>query len=284
MGELLKEMGQRMLDRRKQLKLTQEALAKMAHVTPQTVSTAELGTKAMRPETMLKICDALDISTDYLLRGQVMEGRHTPAQSKGLVVDSLPIPTPGKYYRQLHRGYTGRKRGMSASGNAALIPLFISSPLAKSLHCAGDQAEDRIICLHCLSQLRHIFRLRRPLLRRRGRCCFCSRAGDGGASRLFRVPRLLEQNLTHDGFNGGPVYGRSCRPYRLRIICKVSIVENDCIGDILCFPVVRLLFQQFDSCQMDRVTDIEPQGKPPSFFLNSHSRHLPTASRRYRYS
>lgn len=57
MGELLKEMGQRMLDRRKQLKLTQEALAKMAHVTPQTVSTAELGTKAMRPETMLKICD-----------------------------------------------------------------------------------------------------------------------------------------------------------------------------------------------------------------------------------
>lgn len=34
MGELLKEMGQRMLDRRKQLKLTQEALAKMAHVTP----------------------------------------------------------------------------------------------------------------------------------------------------------------------------------------------------------------------------------------------------------
>ena len=53
MGELLKEMGQRILDRRKQLKLTQEALAKMAHVTPQTVSTAELGTKAMRPETML---------------------------------------------------------------------------------------------------------------------------------------------------------------------------------------------------------------------------------------
>ena len=64
MGELLKEMGQRMLNRRKQLKLTQEALAKMAHVTPQTVSTAELGTKAM----------PLDISTDYLLRGQVMEG------------------------------------------------------------------------------------------------------------------------------------------------------------------------------------------------------------------
>ena len=91
MGELLKEMGQRMLDRRKQLKLTQEALAKMAHVTPQTVSTAELGTKAMRPETILKICDALDISTDYLLRGQVMEGDTRLLNQK---VSSL---TPSQY-------------------------------------------------------------------------------------------------------------------------------------------------------------------------------------------
>ena len=149
---------------------------------------------------------------------------------------------------------------MSASSNAALIPLFLSSPLAKSLHCAGNQAEDGSIRLRCLFQLWRIFRLRRPLLRRRGRCCFCSRAGGGAAGRLFRVPCLLAQDLPHNGFNGGPVYGRSCRPYRLGIICKVSIVENDCIGDILCFPVVRLLFQQFDSCQMDRVTDIDGSG------------------------
>lgn len=47
-----------MLDRRKQLRLTQETLAKMAHVTPQTISTAELGTKAMRPETILNVCEA----------------------------------------------------------------------------------------------------------------------------------------------------------------------------------------------------------------------------------
>ena len=101
---------------------------------------------------------------------------------------------------------------MSASGNAALIPLFLSSPLAKSLHCAGDQAEDRIICLHCLSQLWRIFRLRRPFLRRRGRCCFFNRAGGGGAGRLFRVPCLLAQDLPHNGFNGGPVYGRGLWP------------------------------------------------------------------------
>ena len=91
MSELLKEMGQRMLDRRKQLKLTQEALAKMAHVTPQTVSTAELGTKAMRPETILKICDALDISTDYLLRGKILEADTSLLQQK------ISTLTPSQY-------------------------------------------------------------------------------------------------------------------------------------------------------------------------------------------
>ena len=74
MGELLKEMGQRILERRKQLNMTQETLTNLTHLTSQTISYAEMGQKAMRPETMLKICEALGISADYLLRGQVMEG------------------------------------------------------------------------------------------------------------------------------------------------------------------------------------------------------------------
>ena len=74
MGELLKEMGQRMLDRSQTTKTDTRGSGQDGTCHAQTVSTAELGTKAMRPETMLKICDALDISTDYLLRGQVMEG------------------------------------------------------------------------------------------------------------------------------------------------------------------------------------------------------------------
>ena len=59
MENLLKDMGKRIFDRRKQLNMTQETLAELAHVTPQTISTAELGQKAMRPETILKVCDAL---------------------------------------------------------------------------------------------------------------------------------------------------------------------------------------------------------------------------------
>ena len=55
MNELLKDMGRRIYDRRKQLHMTQDTLAELANITPQTVSTAELGQKAMRPETIIGI-------------------------------------------------------------------------------------------------------------------------------------------------------------------------------------------------------------------------------------
>ena len=71
MDNLLKQIGNRILNRRKQLRLTQEELAEKAGITPQTVSSAELGKKALRPENIIRVCSALDISTDYLLLGEV---------------------------------------------------------------------------------------------------------------------------------------------------------------------------------------------------------------------
>ena len=71
MDELLQQMGERIIARRKQLRLTQEELSEAAGVTAQTISTAELGKKALRPENLLKICTALDISPDYLLLGRI---------------------------------------------------------------------------------------------------------------------------------------------------------------------------------------------------------------------
>ena len=74
---LLEEMGMRIFERRKQLRMTQEELAEAAGITPQTVSTAELGKKAMRPENIIRVCSALEISTDFLLMGKVaMEDRN----------------------------------------------------------------------------------------------------------------------------------------------------------------------------------------------------------------
>lgn len=70
MDNLLNDMGQRLSKRRKQLGLTQEQLAEKAKTTTQTISTAETGRKALRPENILKLCDALDISIDYLFRGE----------------------------------------------------------------------------------------------------------------------------------------------------------------------------------------------------------------------
>ncbi len=91
MDELLVQMGRRILSRRKQLHMTQEELAECSGVTPQTVSTAELGKKALRPGNIIRICQALNISADYLLTGSV------PKQEREALVDKLALLTPSQH-------------------------------------------------------------------------------------------------------------------------------------------------------------------------------------------
>lgn len=67
------DMGKRIASRRKSLRLSQEELAELADVSPQLLSTAERGTKAMRPENLLKLSVALGVSTDYLLTGEIID-------------------------------------------------------------------------------------------------------------------------------------------------------------------------------------------------------------------
>lgn len=69
----LQEIGNRITKRRKKLGLTQEALAEKGDVTPQFVSYAESGKRAMRPENLLKISSALEVSADYLLTGEIVD-------------------------------------------------------------------------------------------------------------------------------------------------------------------------------------------------------------------
>jgi transcriptional regulator with XRE-family HTH domain len=71
MDEFLCEMGKRISKRRKELGMTQEDLAEKAGLTSQTVSTAETGAKALRPQNIVKLCRALDTSADYLLFGEI---------------------------------------------------------------------------------------------------------------------------------------------------------------------------------------------------------------------
>lgn len=67
------EMGKRIMQRRKQMNLSQEELSELADVSPQLLSTAERGIKATRPENLLKISKALGVSTDYLLTGEITD-------------------------------------------------------------------------------------------------------------------------------------------------------------------------------------------------------------------
>lgn len=84
----LKEMGQRIMERRKKLGLTQEALAEMSELTTQFVSYAESGKRGMRPENLMKVAAALEVSTDYLLTGDIID------KDKLLLSEKLDKLTP----------------------------------------------------------------------------------------------------------------------------------------------------------------------------------------------
>lgn len=91
MDDVLREMGQRLTERRKQLRLTQEDVAERTDLTEQTISTAETGRKALRPENIIKICAALDISPDYLLLGNITN------IDISILSEKVSQLTPGQY-------------------------------------------------------------------------------------------------------------------------------------------------------------------------------------------
>ena len=63
------DMGKRIFLCRKKLGMTQEELAEKMEVSTQTISYAEQGSKAMRPENLVKLSRILGVTTDYLLTG-----------------------------------------------------------------------------------------------------------------------------------------------------------------------------------------------------------------------
>ena len=67
--EFLREMGQRIMARRRALHMTQEALAEKLGVSTQMISNLELGKKAIRPDNLARVCQTLDLSADYVLTG-----------------------------------------------------------------------------------------------------------------------------------------------------------------------------------------------------------------------
>lgn len=88
---ILINMGKRIAMCRKTLGLSQEELAEKTDVTPQMISTAERGIKAIRPENLINLSRALGVSADYLLTGDTVD------KDCLLILDKLNKLTPEKY-------------------------------------------------------------------------------------------------------------------------------------------------------------------------------------------
>lgn len=84
----MKEVGKRIMERRKKMGLTQEQLAEKCELTTQAVSYFESGKRAMRPENLMKISLSLGVSTDYLLTGDIID------KDKLLLSEKLDKLTP----------------------------------------------------------------------------------------------------------------------------------------------------------------------------------------------
>ncbi len=91
MDDLLNQIGQRIRKHRERSRLSQEQLAERIDVSSQTISTAETGKKRLRVENIIKICEVLEISPDYLLLGEISP------QDLIILSEKLSQLTPGQY-------------------------------------------------------------------------------------------------------------------------------------------------------------------------------------------
>ncbi len=67
---ILEEIGKRISERRKLMRLTQEQLAEQMDVSIQMISNLERGVKAIRIDNLIRLSQTLNISTDYILMGK----------------------------------------------------------------------------------------------------------------------------------------------------------------------------------------------------------------------
>lgn len=86
--KLLREIGERICEIRKKRRLTQEELAEKMDVSIQMISNLERGKKAIRPENIVKLCEVLEVSTEYVLRG-IASGEDVDEIAKKLRLLSL---------------------------------------------------------------------------------------------------------------------------------------------------------------------------------------------------
>ena len=69
-SQLYLEIGERIRSKRQEMSLTQEQLSEKIGVSNKHISEVERGNDRLSYDKLLLLCDVLDCSTDYLLRGR----------------------------------------------------------------------------------------------------------------------------------------------------------------------------------------------------------------------
>lgn len=68
--ELDKQIGQRIRIKREEVGLTREKFAEYIDISPQFIAQIESGNRGMSSETLVKICNTLGASADYIVMGK----------------------------------------------------------------------------------------------------------------------------------------------------------------------------------------------------------------------
>lgn len=80
-----REMGERVRQRRRELKMTQEQLAEQVGVSVSFIGHIERAEKKPSAETIVSLCESLGVTADYLMRGQ----RHRCDQQRCVLYEEM---------------------------------------------------------------------------------------------------------------------------------------------------------------------------------------------------
>ena len=86
-----KTMGERIKEARRLRGMTQEALAELANIGPSYLCDIERGVKFLSLGLFIVIVEKLEVSADYILRGEISAGKHVVYDN---LTDKLEPLTP----------------------------------------------------------------------------------------------------------------------------------------------------------------------------------------------
>lgn len=97
---ICRDMGLRIRECREKLNYTREVFAEKLDISPRFITDIELGKKGMSIDTLIKICEVLSVSADYLIWGRGERDGNPIAEMTAFLDD-----TEMKHAEELMRAY-----------------------------------------------------------------------------------------------------------------------------------------------------------------------------------